>query len=455
MADNKAHHSTEKFLFMYLPNFWRNIGLGIVLALVISGVVEIFFKDYLRGFIYSLTPYYTEFALDAFWVFLGIAIVLVVTLKMSAKPLKSIAQKEKDVLRELTENAYETDIKKNKLDKFFDTQTDLNNLTKAHLDHVVTHTDSSAQNIINQTQDIDRSLTYLHETLEALKQESDELASQSGATITANEETISGLRAYIDKRLVEVEKDYRIVMELADKARSMTKHVELLKEISDQTNLLALNAAIEAARAGEHGRGFAIVASEVRKLSSQSEDAASKIGKAMLQMAKDIEDQFSTKLSQQVNKQESELLKSLEHQLAKLGDGYKQLDALNNQTLDRVRENSTTVSRQVLELLAGVQFHDIMRQQIDVVIKTIKESNRYMEHLKWCVAQQEQCDPDCTSADSTAPEFNVDGIMKYYVMEKQRDTHDKVVNVAKGDKKHAAKEVKPRKIAEGGDVTFF
>ncbi len=64
-----------------------------------------------------------------------------------------------------------------------------------------------------------------------------------------------------------------VMNQLQATSQSINSIVDSIMEIAKQTQLLSLNAAIEAARAGTAGAGFAIVATEIQKLSERTREA--------------------------------------------------------------------------------------------------------------------------------------------------------------------------------------
>jgi methyl-accepting chemotaxis protein len=68
---------------------------------------------------------------------------------------------------------------------------------------------------------------------------------------------------------------------LGKKLEHINEIIKIIQDISSQIHLLSLNASIEAARAGEAGKGFSVVAQEVQKLASQTDESIKTISEAI------------------------------------------------------------------------------------------------------------------------------------------------------------------------------
>jgi len=199
------------------------------------------------------------------------------------------------------------------------------------------------------------------ETLLNLSEISDSIGKSADGMIGTNQKTVDNLEQTLDQftdismQVQKIEESGRLFFnqfsQLNTEIVSIEKFIVAIQSIAMNTQLLAFNASIEAAHAGQAGKGFRVIANEIKKLSSNTDDMSRKISETINRLRSDLErlvslNEENTKKLVTLQQSAKSSLKNIEDIKQGNGETFQSISTL----VGRLKESGASISETIANI---------------------------------------------------------------------------------------------------------
>ncbi|KAA3661252.1 MAG: methyl-accepting chemotaxis protein [Calditrichaeota bacterium] len=155
------------------------------------------------------------------------------------------------------------------------------------------------------------------------------------------------------------------IQEQVNQIESIHESITSISLISDDIELLSYNSGFVASRAGVAGAAFTYIAAEIKKLSNRTKNLVNRMRSSTDSLINSYKN-FNEAIDK-INTETDTRLSSIEENLMKIFDRYK--DGLKNiaSLLDQNMSRSETTKNKVFPIMTSLQDQDIIRQSLEQV----------------------------------------------------------------------------------------